>query len=872
MRQILVLLLVWSVSTLRGQFWVEHERVTTGSMVHAAELTPTGERVYMGTLLGSMDFGGTVLEYNSSGGALYVALQEANGTWRWARKFESSWITGTSLDLAPTGEVVVAVTAAPDAIYSTMDLAEPTTAARILHLAPADGEVTGYFSLPCEEASVRVCVLSDGVLALTAKLDQFSGHIMAADGTLFDTPSECVLLLMEADGGHVLTASASGEAYPQLYVMDNYANGDLLLQLTYNDGPCTFLGETYEELGLAGGFRDDFILLRITRSGDTVWNFGTTGSSEALQHGSLATLTAAGTFDWLVWATGAVEFGDLTINGSARITIDGHGQVVASQELDMNECMMHQSVPLPAGDALVMGRTSGWDSALGSFVQTEGMETPFIAHLTADGVWDQVHFFQTYNVCDVSLLSVRGGQCLLAGYYEYSLELNGVEFPDAPLGGGVALLLGEACMAAVLDSVTAATCDALNGGGIAMHVNGGMEPHTWAWTDGANTAVRTGLAAGTYQATVTDADGCSVSAAAYVPGPSAGTGGDLFGMFTPWPYFRPGVETTTLAFMHTFACDPPDATMRVVLDPMTYCTGGLTGGDQQIGDTLVLAMGQPGPGEQALRTLTLNTLPAAQAGDTVCFQITLLPFEGDPDPGNNEFEMCYPVVNSYDPNDKHVTPAGIAEEGYIDTHVEKLDYLIRFQNTGNAPAFNVFIDDTLDVDLDISGLELMGSSHAMQLEVRDGRTLRFRFDDINLPDSTNDEANSHGYVAYRIPIRANAPLGTVIRNTAHIFFDLNPAVVTNTTVNTIGLPVGIGDRVNIVPTIVLVPNPVRDVLTFRSASLFAGEMVRVFDQQGREVVRTTVQGERTTLDVGALVNGVYLLRVGEGAVRFVKVE
>lgn len=870
MRSFLLCCLLLPSIALRAQFWVEHERTTDD--VFAARLTPTGERLICGSLFGTMQFGDATLEYNGTGAAIYVGMQEANGTWRWAQKFESSQISGTSLDLAPTGEVVLVVTAGTDALYATTDLAEPTTAVRILHLAPGDGALVGHTSLACGETYVELKVLSDGVLALVAKNDQFGGHITTPDGTVFDTPSESVLLLMEPDGEEILATAASGEAYPDLVVMDDYANGDLLVELTFNDGTCLFLGEAYEEMGTPGSPADDFVLLRIARTGALVWDFATTGSSVDLQYGARSTLSATETFDWLVWATGPVTFGDLTINTSARITLDADGEVVTSQELDMNECMMYQYVPLPAGDALVLGLATGWDSSLGSFVQAEAAEAPFVAHLNADGVWDQAHFFQTSGAARTSLLSVQDGQCLVTGSYEYDLALNGVPFPNVPMQGGFTLLFGESCMATVLDAITPTSCAQLNGGGIAMHVTGGTAPYTWAWTDGGTTAVRTGLTRGLYQATVTDADECSVNTAAYVPGPAAGDGADLFGVFSPWSYFRPDIETTVFVRLGAFGCMPQEARMRVVLDPLVHYVSGLADNDQIHGDTLLLIMDQTVPeGDEPFRTLTLLTDVSAQIDDTVHFQITVLPFEGDPDLANNAFVRSYPVMNSYDPNDKTVTPAGIGEEGYIDTDVEKLDYLIRFQNTGNAPAFNVYIDDTLDTDLDMAGLELMGSSHPMHLEIRDDRTLRFRFDDINLPDSTNDEANSHGYVAYRIPIRPDATHGTVIRNTAHIFFDLNPAVVTNTTVNTLADWVGV-DETHTTTTIALAPNPVRNVLTFQSSAARVGDMVRVFDQQGREVLRTMVQGERTTLDVGALANGAYVLRVGTGAARFVKVE
>lgn len=45
--------------------------------------------------------------------------------------------------------------------------------------------------------------------------------------------------------------------------------------------------------------------------------------------------------------------------------------------------------------------------------------------------------------------------------------------------------------------------------------------------------------------------------------------------------------------------------------------------------------------------------------------------------------------------------------------------------------------------------------------------------------------NTHGFVKFRISLKNNLPLGTVIRNNADIYFDYNQPVRTNTVANTI---------------------------------------------------------------------------------------
>lgn len=142
------------------------------------------------------------------------------------------------------------------------------------------------------------------------------------------------------------------------------------------------------------------------------------------------------------------------------------------------------------------------------------------------------------------------------------------------------------------------------------------------------------------------------------------------------------------------------------------------------------------------------------------------------------------LVCAYDPNDKSVTPKGVGMDGFIPQNQE-LEYLIRFQNTGNDTAITVMIRDQLDENLDWSTLQPIASSHNMQVWIeQDGKAV-FKFENIMLPDSNVDFIGSQGFVKFSIqPDTGLAPL-TPIYNTANIYFDYNPAVITNTVLNTI---------------------------------------------------------------------------------------
>lgn len=141
------------------------------------------------------------------------------------------------------------------------------------------------------------------------------------------------------------------------------------------------------------------------------------------------------------------------------------------------------------------------------------------------------------------------------------------------------------------------------------------------------------------------------------------------------------------------------------------------------------------------------------------------------------------VSCGYDPNAKQVSPSGIGQMGYVDINQSHLTYTIHFQNTGNDTAHTVVLRDELDHRLIHSSLEVIATTHPFVLEVEADGEAVFTFENINLPDSGTDQLGSQGHVVLRMALEEGLPSGTLITNTAGIYFDNNPAVTTNT-VNT----------------------------------------------------------------------------------------
>ena len=182
-------------------------------------------------------------------------------------------------------------------------------------------------------------------------------------------------------------------------------------------------------------------------------------------------------------------------------------------------------------------------------------------------------------------------------------------------------------------------------------------------------------------------------------------------------------------------------------------------------------------------------------GDTVLFlspaalqMVTLTMIDSVFDGSGNFIEVVndtwtYQVSCAYDPNDKQVNPEGVLSQNFTPIDAE-LTFLINFQNTGNDTAYDVFIFDTLDADLDFSTLEVVESSHELNLQMTPNGELRFNFFNIMLPDSGADEPGSHGWVLYRISPNTGLADPTEITNTSYIVFDQNYPIITNTTLNT----------------------------------------------------------------------------------------
>jgi len=234
---------------------------------------------------------------------------------------------------------------------------------------------------------------------------------------------------------------------------------------------------------------------------------------------------------------------------------------------------------------------------------------------------------------------------------------------------------------------------------------------------------------------------------------------------------------------------------------------------------------------------------------------------------NNNGSLLQILGNSYDPNDKNASTDYMNEAfplGFLDAFTDDaLSYTIRFQNTGTAPAQNIYIIDTLSAQLDWSSFTLLEATHPIQVVNLGNGILRFEFNQIWLPDSTSNEPLSHGHLTYRIRENANNPLFSTIENTAYIYFDWNDPIVTNTTYHE-NMWLDQIDELN--GDLSIYPNPAQTQI---SIDLIEPTQIQIKDINGKVIFDERVQVGQT-IQVQALASGIYLIEGGRQKGKFIK--
>ncbi len=246
----------------------------------------------------------------------------------------------------------------------------------------------------------------------------------------------------------------------------------------------------------------------------------------------------------------------------------------------------------------------------------------------------------------------------------------------------------------------------------------------------------------------------------------------------------------------------------------------------------------------------------------------IAPSSGDCDAPNNHRHFSEEVTGSHDPNAKSVIPGGP-----ITASDSVLTYTIDFQNSGNDTTHFVIVVDTLPPFLDPTTVENIASSTFYnEFTISGTGVLKWVFNPLFLPDSASNEPESKGFVMFKIKVKPNLPFGTTINNKASIYFDYNPAVITNYATSSIVN--GVEELTVNSEQLNVFPNPANEQLTISSIKHSMNTIV-ITDVLGREIYSQQANAQSSTINCQLFSSGVYFVKVqlGNGNVevkRFVK--
>ena len=258
-------------------------------------------------------------------------------------------------------------------------------------------------------------------------------------------------------------------------------------------------------------------------------------------------------------------------------------------------------------------------------------------------------------------------------------------------------------------------------------------------------------------------------------------------------------------------------------------------------------------------TMQVPNIPTVTLGNLLTNTANIAPISGDVVPSNNFSSCSQIIIGSYDPNDK------------MESHGEKIlhstftanDYLyytIRFENTGTASAINVRVDDLLDSRLNENTIKMIGASHNYIMD-RVDNNLTWRFDNIQLPVSVANTNIGKGYITFQVKPRPGFAVGDIIPNTASIYFDFNPPIITNTFQTEFVAQLGVNEFEN--GDFIFYPNPVSDLVTISVKNSGTIAAITVYDILGKLILieKPTTAVSIQTLDLSSVSKGVYLLEV-----------
>ncbi len=292
-----------------------------------------------------------------------------------------------------------------------------------------------------------------------------------------DTQNNYDCFIAKFDPGLNLVWSTyyGGNADDRFPVIATNESGFYAMMTTYDVGLTPFNpGGTYFDPTYNGGF-SDYYLSRFTDEGQLEWSTFYGGTELDLGRNHQALITNNNGDFTICGATNSFN-GFPTLNPGGGAYFDNsiatvgndYDGFISSFINTIQLLFLGNDTTVCAGETIVLDAGPNYD-----------------AYLWSDGSTNQTLTVTTPGTYWVNAYDIFG--CFKSD------TINIDHFPDFT----------------VTPTLTHPLCNGNNNGQIALAIAGGNSPYTYAWSSGGNGSTETGLAAGTYDVTITDANNCS---------------------------------------------------------------------------------------------------------------------------------------------------------------------------------------------------------------------------------------------------------------------------------------------------------------------------------------------------------------------------
>lgn len=236
--------------------------------------------------------------------------------------------------------------------------------------------------------------------------------------------------------------------------------------------------------------------------------------------------------------------------------------------------------------------------------------------------------------------------------------------------------------------------------------------------------------------------------------------------------------------------------------------------------------------------------------DELVFTSVILPQAGDEIVQDNTFVFNQTVVGSYDPNDITCLQGDVVPPSEIGNY---LHYVIRFENTGNAPAENVVVNLSINpAQYDAQSLQLLNTSHEASVRMN-GQNLEVIFQNIQL------ESGGHGNILLKMKTKPTLQVGDMVAKKANIYFDYNFPIETNEA-ETLFQALSVVNPV-LDSLISIYPNPVKDIVNISIKDNSILKTIELYDVQGRLLQTQLVNDVTSEINIAERANGLYFIKI-----------